>query len=324
MRYRAVLAAVGCLLGFPASAVAADISSFPSPSGTYCETNRPDKCYTIQPTDRLAYQDYRENPNGSGFMHTSSRTYSAIPSPECWYVYSSLTVWHQYGSPSSSRICVRTGTQHVVYMYEQYMFPDIPDQDRKNFHPEKILSISNWYSNFNQISGVISVQVFPQHKSNYCRYFTARDGDGIAYSSGVALDRTPPSIMEACAFREKLAEYRERIQREQQEQQNNENNNGNNGNGNGNGNNDEVTIPGDATNCGRVNNGNELVTVRTNNNPCNAARTVLRSYSRTLRSPRGWSCNASMNDARFRARCVKKTTSRSRRAPAVYGIWIRR
>jgi hypothetical protein len=313
---RSVIAA-GILLAFPASTMAADLSSFPKPSGTYCEANHPDKCYTIQPTDRMTYSNFQENPAGSGFFHTGSRTYSVIASPECWYMYSSLAVWRQYGSPSSSRICVRTGTQLVTYMYQQYMFPDIPEQDKQNFHPEKILGISNWYSNYNHISSIISVQVFPQHRSNYCRYFTSRDGDGIAYSSGVALDRTPPSIMESCSFREKMSEYQQRIAREQQEQQNNNDNNDNGV---------DVTIPEDTDNCGRVNNGNDLVSVRSSNNPCSTAKTVLRSYSRTLRSPRGWTCNASMNDSRFKARCSKKQTSRSgsKRKAAVYGAWTRR
>lgn len=306
------------MLALPANALAADASSFPLPAGTFCEQA---KCYTITHDDVISYTGYQEDINGSGFYHTGNRAYSAIKSPDCWYVYSSMAVWRSYGSPSSMRICVRTGSQLVTRVYEQYLFNDIPAQDRGNFYPEKKLHIGEYYSNFNLISRTIRVDIndstLPSVRP-YCNFYRAEDRD-TSPISGVGIDRTPQSVMTACSFSEKLSDYLARIERESQQPEGNSNNN--------NSDNDNVVIPPDTTSCGHVNNGNEIVSVRSNNNNCKDAKNVLRSYSKTLRSPSGWSCSASMNDSKFKARCAKKRSSSSRaraRSSVAYGVWTRR
>lgn len=315
MRYMPFIAAL--VLGVSAQPAFADSYQFPRLSGTFCATDgygvtrSPSVCFTTQETD--SYKQYFiDKPNSlSGVFHTGENRYS-FGGDGCWYMYSSMSVWRQYGSPSSSKICVRSGQQTLAHYYEQFLFPDISQSDKEILPPNYKVTIVQYMSNFNILKQTVNIESEKVSVVGYCDYFTAQDKDGN-YLMKVGVDRTPQSVMQACGFKIRKSEYVPPTPSRPDPPQEDNNNDD-----------DQVTIPNNSKPCGKINNGNENVTVRSEAPSCALAKRVIKRYSRTLRSPRGWSCKASMNDAKFRAKCAKKTTSRAKRTRTIYGIWIRR
>lgn len=299
-----ILALVGSLLIVPSA------GAYQKPSGTFCKDYASGPCYTTQPADKYQLLVQSGMGRGWGYLNTGMRRH-VLQSYGCYYMYSSMEIWRLYGSQSSNVTCVYVGGDYVTHIFEQYPFPDIPAQDIGMFEPTSKLTISQLWSGGEKVQESFGISdTVGSSISAYCSHFSARDNDKII-TNNVALDRTPDSIMSACGFTVRKSQYVPLAPPTTDQNDDTTTT-------------DDVVIPDDSTRCGAVNNGSERVSVRSSRHSCNEAKNILRSYSRSLRSPRGWSCKASMNDARFKARCSKKTNRRARTRAAVYGIWIRR
>lgn len=305
MRIHATILALSATL-----LLAPNASAYQKPSGTFCINYNADSCYTTQPTDQYQLLVQSGMGRGWGYMNTGTRTHTIQPYG-CYYMYNSVALWQAAGSPSSMRTCVYVGGDYVTHIFEQYPFPDIPQQDRDYFHPSAKMQIAQLWSGGQKISETMTLGSNQGSSiSSYCSYYNANDENG-SNLRGVALDRTPNSIMAACGFQIRQSQY---VPPAPPATQNDDSD----------GSISDITIPQSAAQCGAVNNGSERVAVRAARHSCNQAKAVLRAYSRTMRSPNGWSCEASMNDSRFKARCSKKARGRAAVKAAVYGIWTRR
>ena len=293
------------LLPASAGAVQGQYGDYPMPTGSICLSGN---CFQIgqgeSVTESVAVNFTPSSPT-YGFWHTSGGSYSP-DSSGCWYVHKSMDLWRQAGSPVGSTTCVYVGSEIVARHFKRWLFNDIPEQDK-----DQIMPMQEAIYNETRVGGQLfwtQVSVSPvraQTKDTFCGFYAASShGD---YPVGVALDRTPDSIMAACEFTRRVSDAQTGT-----------------GGASGGSQVSPIVVPASAARCGAVRPAGGLVAVRSSRHSCTVARSVVARYARSLRSPAGWACMAVVRDTGLRARCTRKVAGRATPRSAVYGIWVRR
>lgn len=299
----AVAAATAVMPG-QAMAVQGEYGEYPEPTGTMCYTGiAPGACYTFGDDDALVNEQvtrFFDVNNLWGFWYPTSNTYSGSFPPDCWYLHKSMDLWKSQGSPTGNRHCVFVGSEMVHRYYKRFMFADIPQEDWDALPPvESATHIER------RVGGTVVVVNFTavskrdtETVETYCRYY--RSEKVLTANNSVAKQRTPDSVMQACAF-----------ERREDDQVTDETTTSTQ---------DAISVPTRAARCGSVRPPGGQVTVRSTKVRCNAARGVMARYARSFKSPAGWTCRDVVNDRGTRAQCSRN----GRSSAAVYGIWIRR
>jgi hypothetical protein len=294
------------VLAIPSSALA-------QPAGTVCSTkaSQAGKCFSIADTDY-----HREIGYGFAawsYLHTSTGAVSwYTPNGPCVYIYASKDQWISYGSPRGTDICVKVPTTLTAHMYERYMF-NIPGQDYesgKPVAPIEILNVSQYFADGVMVKqdAVIDYRTLPGNATltQYCNYYRQMDSNGGP--TRYAQDATPQDVYDACVSQLKFFDGRwaDRTDATTPPKPDAEKPEG------------PVVVPASAAKCASVG----KVAVRSVKVKCASARNVIARYARSLKSPAGWTCVATVTDAGRRARCVKKAgKGRAVARTAVYGIW---
>lgn len=285
MRY--AIAIIAVMLALPGSAAANT-----PPSGPLCDSAG--TCFTPMPTDRYEAIVVDADGKGWGYLHTSTGHHS-LQTTGCTYVWQSEQQWIDYGRPSGPTTCVYVGGYYVTHSYRRFAFPDIPASDFQYFTPNMWVQHTEMKSGGEVVRTMTSIQQGGSQVDAYCRHFASGSGDRVG------VDQTPDSVMAACGFTRRASDtvpqtVKPPVTSTAQ----------------------TIAVPRTAARCGSVG----RVTVRSTRVVCRSARFIIARYARTLRSPRGWSCTAIVNDRGRRARCVRRTVARSTVARAtIYGIW---
>lgn len=199
----------------------------------------------------------------------------------------------------------------VGRMYKSWRFNDIPDEDKATIAPMQEAIYNEIRLNGSLVRTSISVtKPYNQTSAVFCNRF--RD---FATAGNVGVDRTPDSIMVACSFTRRQSDPAPTTETGATETTENEATPDRIGN---------VIVPRRSARCGAVRPPSGRVVVRSTKYRCGAARSVVARYARTLKSPSGWSCVASVSDRGMRARCMRKAKGKAAQRGAVYGIWLRR
>lgn len=292
------------VLAIPSSALA-------QPTGTACSTQG-GGCFTIAPTDHYAVAE--EPTAGTALLNTSSGAVTMQGNGGCVYVYRSKAEWQNAGSPSGSTTCVMVPVTARSHSFDRYLF-NVPGQDyaaRSPFQPTDQLIVIEYVAEGKVASTrayttlSTPTQIKGSQLNRYCDYYRQINGDGTP--TRYAQDATPQDVYDACVSQLKYFDGRwsEREQTPTPPKPETVKPAG------------PVVVPGSAAKCGKVG----KVDVRSSRVRCASARTVIARYARTLKSPAGWSCVATVTDAGRRARCVKKAgKGRAVTRTAVYGIW---
>lgn len=307
------------VLTVPATASAA-------PSGTITDP-KTGASYTIKPDDIVTTRVVDNSNEGftkavTGEVTTDMRECSSV-----WGIKwdedqqrykSGMEVWRERGSPKIPGSCIRGGLKSTVYHYEQWLFPEAHANGAhvQFMRPVATLDYTEWSvhgtplrSSVDAINNAtISVD---QALRLYCEAF---------FSHG-SMPNTPASIQKACtaAGLDKCsAQYCEHKFDEADREANLKTL--------------EpspmadtkpvkaarIAIPRLAKRCKSVR-GTGVRSLRVS---CKSARSVVSRYSRSFRSPKGWSCSAVFNDSQRRVKCSKRNKrGKVVKSQTVYGLF---
>jgi hypothetical protein len=317
MKFRntAILLAITGQLAFSGTA-AANQGQFPRPYGTFCNTAPTVAHICANVDDSFSYKQTAVDATGRGWgylrTHTGQHT---LHHDGCYYVYKSMQQWYSMGSPVGSRNCVYVGGHYVDHVLFKYMFNDIPAQDIDDFVPSEQVIIAQLVSGGQVIQANVGVSKSSGTSlKRYCEFYSVRSWMTSLgnHMKEVALDRTPDSIMQACGFK---LRYKDAPKNEPEDGSGSSDSSSSPEEETG-----QVVVPANSKKCGTAGLKKKRVAVRSTSLNCRASKNVISSYARSYKSPKGWSCRATISDKGVRAKCVRKS-KKSR--VAAYGIWRR-
>lgn len=303
------LAALICMTG---TAQAAE------PSGSFCQEGR---CFD---TATATYHFSETWEKGEiGFIHTGTGNVYLYKPSVCVYVYQSKQAWLDHGAPKLNNTCSKASMTFVADYFHRYPFPVLPDQDYRNlspFKPDDTLTVVRYFHQGQQAIDRTDAYVDKATPSRpigsplrkYCAYYVA---DSLVDKSGKQWLRNdvPQDIVDACVAAglaggriEDMPEADNPLPDASKPKPPAKKPAG-------------VVVPASAAKCGKVG----KVDVRSTRVKCAFAKNVIARYAKTLKSPSGWTCTATISDAGRRARCQAKSKGKAALPTAVYGLWKR-
>lgn len=240
---------------------------------------------------------------------STNRGWVAWPLNVCTYVYANMDQWAAYGSPTASNVCVKVDYELVTHEFRQWLLPELPIEMRDQFEP-RLLYITEW-----RVLGrppfapeSLATPQVGMHRgataASICASFASSDSPKLARRT------TPPELVTACGF--------DGIVDDGQTSGTTTGSGTTSGSGTSAG----IVIPKASARCGLVRTPARRVVVRSVRMRCAISRRVIAAYARSLRSPRGWSCTATVRDSGMRVRCIRRGSrvGKARGRATVYGL----